>query len=297
MSTVRRLSVLEVRLGEEGATSVHGLARDEAPGASVDVDIRLEVTGDGTLLALHGLDEYAPLVGQSTGSGFRRRLAGLPRGDARLRLAYRLLDDLPILLRVAFQTTILDHPALARPRAAMSLAGADQCEGWRADGTMLAQIAAEDGVLQMALTEPVEDSTGAWGIGETPLPPMATRRRRRVDVDDRAGTLGVEAHFRDSYADPDGIERGLHGYRVDARVEAGTVTAVDATGVVLPWPECWRATDSAERLVGLPLGEVDALVKTGFVGRGTCTHLNDTLRALVDVTELMTLQRSDATAL
>jgi hypothetical protein len=296
MSTVRRLSVLEVRLGDEGATSVHGLARDEAPGASVDVDIRLEVTGDGTLLALHGLDEYAPLVGQSTGSGFRRRLAELPRGDARLRLAYRLLDDLPILLRVAFQTTILDHPAVARPRAAMSLAGTDQCEGWRADGTMLAQIAAEDGILQMALTEPVDDSGGTWGIGGTPLPPMATRRRRRVNVEDRAGTLGVEAHFRDSYADPDGIERGLHGYRVVARVEGGTVTAVDATGVVLPWPECWRATDSAERLVGLPLAEVDALVKTGFVGRGTCTHLNDTLRALVDVTELMTLRRSDATA-
>jgi hypothetical protein len=297
MKPVRRRSVLEVRLGADGATSVHGLAQDTAREAVVDVDVRLDVAGDGTLLAVHGLAEYSPLVGQSTGSGFRRRLADLPRDDARLRLAYRLLDDLPILLRVAFQTTILDHPALTRPRAAMSLAGADQCEGWRADGTMLAQIAAEGGILQMALTDPVDDSDGAWGIGETPLPPMATRRRRRVDVIDSDGVLGVEAHFRDSYADPDGIERGLHGYTVHARVESGKVAAVEATGVVLPWPECWRATDSAARLVGLPLSEVDALVKTGFVGRGTCTHLNDTLRALVDVAELMDLRPSDATVL
>jgi hypothetical protein len=57
--------------------------------------------------------------------------------------------------------------------------------------------------------------------------------------------------------------------------------------VVLPWPECWRAADSTERLVGLPLSQVEELVRTGLVGRGTCTHLNDTLRALVDVGDLL----------
>jgi hypothetical protein len=286
VSSVSRRSALEVRLGEGQATSVHGVARDQAPDAGVGVDVRLEIAGDGTLVSLDGLAAYAPLVGQSTGSGFRRRLAALPRDDARLRLAYRLLDDLPILLRVAFQTTILDHPALARPQVPMSLAGADQCEGWRSDGTMLTQIADEGGILQMALTEPVDDSSGPWGIAPEALPAMATRRRRRVDVEDRDGGLDVHARFRDSYADPDGIERGLHGYTVDARVEDGIVASVEATGVVLPWPECWRATDSAARLVGLPLADLDGLVKTGFVGRGTCTHLNDTLRALVDVLEL-----------
>jgi hypothetical protein len=284
---VRRLSALEVRLGDAGATTVQALARDEGGASAVEIDIRLEIAGDGTLLSLDGLDAYASLVGHPTGSGFRRRLGELPRDDAHLRLAHRVLDDLPILARVAFQTTILDHPALARPRVAMSLAGADQCEGWRSDGTMLAQIAAEDGILQMALTEPVEDRPETWAIAPTPLPPMATRRRRRVDVDERDGGLDVRAHFRDSYADPDGVERGLHGYTVEARIVDATVTSIDASGVVLPWPECWRATDSAGRLVGLPLSEVDALVKTGFTGRGTCTHLNDTLRALADVAELL----------
>jgi hypothetical protein len=278
--------VLEVRLGEGPATTVRGLARDEAPGTVVEVDVHLEVAGDGTLLELRGLDAFAQLVGHPTGSGFRRRLAELPRDTAELRLAHRLLDDLPIVARVAFQTTILDHPALARPRVAMDLRGADQCEGWRADGTMLKQIAAADGILQMALTDPVDDSDGRWVLAPTPLPPMATRRRRRVDVHERADGLDVEAHFRDSYADPDGVERGLHGYDVTARIDAGRVASVDASGVVLPWPECWRATDSASRLVGTPLADVDTVVKAGFVGRGTCTHLNDTLRALVDVAEL-----------
>jgi hypothetical protein len=292
MTGARRLSVLEVRLGEAGATSVHGLARDEGAGPDVTVDLRLEIDGGGTLLRLDGLDVFAPLVGHPTGSGFRRRLAELPKTDASLRLAHRLLDDLPILARVAFQTTILDHPALARPSVAMSLAGADQCEGWRSDGTMLAQIAAEDGILQMALTDPVEDRPDTWAIAPTTLPPMATRRRRRVDVDERDGGLDVHARFRDSYADPDGVERGLHGYTVQARIVDDVVTSIDASGVVLPWPECWRATDSAGRLVGQPLSEVDTLVKTGFTGRGTCTHLNDTLRALADVAELVAADRA-----
>lgn len=291
MSRATRRSVLEVRLGDAGATTVLATAHQDGPGGAAHLDLVLEVAGDGTLVSLEGLPSYAALVGHPTGSGFRRRLAGLPTGTPQGRLAQRLLDDLPIVLRVAFQTTILDHPALARPPAGFSLAGADQCEGWRSDGTMLTQIAAEGGVLQMALTEPVDDSTGAWADQPCALlPAMATRRRRRVEVDqaDQAdgGGLQVRAHFRDSYADPDGLERGLHGYGVTARVVDGVVTAVEATGVVLPWPECWRATDSTQRLVGTRLEELDQLVKTGFTGRGTCTHLNDTLRALADVAEL-----------
>jgi hypothetical protein len=287
--TVRRFTVLEVRLGEDGATSVHGLGRDEVVGGDVmaTVDLQLETAG-GTLLSLEGLASLAPLVGLPTGSGFRRRLADLPRDTPEQRLARRLLDDLPIISQVAFQTTILDHPALARPLEVMDLRGADQCEGWRSDGTMLTQIADAGGILQMPLTTPVRDPGGPWDLDEhTVLPAMATRRRRRVEVAEIDGGLDVQAHFRDSFADPDGVERGLHGYTVTARVQAdGTIETLDAAGVVLPWPECWRATGSTERVVGLNLRDIDGLAKTGLVGRGTCTHLNDTLRALVDVAEL-----------
>jgi hypothetical protein len=288
VTTTRRVSVLEVRLGPAGATTVRAEARDEVGGHRIaEVDAQLDVAADSTLLGAEGLPELAPLIGQSAASGFRRRLAEVPRDTARLRLAHRVLDDLPILLRVAFQTTILDHPALPRPAEAMSLAGADQCEGWRSDGTMLQQIARE-GTLQMALTEPVDDSTGPWAAEQRDaLPAMATRRRRRVDVVPADGGLDVTAHFRDSYADPDGVERGLHGYSLTARIAAdGTIEGVDASGVVLPWPECWRATTSTDRLAGLHLRDLDQFAKTQLLGRGTCTHLNDTLRALADVAEL-----------
>jgi hypothetical protein len=296
MTTVRRQTVLEVRPGQGRAATVRGTARDEVltdPAVrTADVDLTIEVAQDATIASLdYGRDggALAPLVGLPSGSGFRRRLGALPRDTPELRLAHRLLDDLPILLRVSGQTSILAHPALARPPAGMDLAGADQCEGWRSDGTMLQQIAAEGGVLQMALTEPVDDTSEPWADAapRTVLPPMATRRRRRVEVTGRDGALEVRADFRDSYADPDGLERGLHGYTVTARVGAdGRVEAVDASGVVLPWPECWRAADSAGRLVGLSLDEVEQRVKEGLVGRGTCTHLSDTLRTLADVAEL-----------
>jgi hypothetical protein len=290
MTVVRRLSVLEVHLREAGATTAHGLARDEVLGSQVvaEVDLHLTIAADGTLTQLESPPDLLPLVGQASGSGFRRRLHELPADTADRRLAHRVLDDLPILLRVAFQTAILDHPALARPPAAISLAGADQCEGWRSDGTMLAQIAEEGGVLQMALTAPVDDSTGPWAVAEhTALPPMATRRRRLVEIHPRSDGLDLVAHFRDSYTDPDGIERGLHGYVVTGHVAAdGTIEALLATGVVLPGPECWRATASTERLLGVSLRDVDQVAKTDLLGRGTCTHLNDTLRALADVAEL-----------
>jgi hypothetical protein len=286
--TARRVSVLEVRLGAAGATTVQAEARDEVGSETLaELHAKLAVSADSTLEGVDGLPDLAPLIGESATSGFRRRLAELARDTARLRLAHRVLDDLPILLRVAFQTTILDHPALPRPAEAMSLAGADQCEGWRSDGTMLQQIARE-GTLQMALTEPVQDSTGPWSAEQRSLlPAMATRRRRRVEVSPGGDGLDVTAHFRDSYADPDGVERGLHGYSLTARITGdGTIAGVDASGVVLPWPECWRATSSTERLTGLHLRDLDQFAKTQLVGRGTCTHLNDTLRALADVAEL-----------
>jgi hypothetical protein len=296
--TARRESFLEVHPGSGAGASVRGHARDEVlsgtPRVVADVELAVEVAPDGTIAGFDAgslQDAMRPLVGTPSGSGFRRRLGELPRDTPDLQLAHRLADDLPILLRVAFQTAILDHPALAKPPGGMSLVGADQCEGWRSDGTMLRQIAAADGVLQMALTEPVDDTVGPWVgtalSGLPPLPPMATRRRRRIDVVRRDGSLDVTASFRDSYADPDGVERGLHGYTVTAEIAPdGTVRTVDASGVVLPWPECWRATGSAQRLLGLTLPEVAETARTELVGRGTCTHLNDTLRALVDVAQL-----------
>jgi hypothetical protein len=122
---------------------------------------------------------------------------------------------------------------------------------------------------------------------------MATRRRRRVLLQQPAATERAEdivtatVYFRDSYADPDGVERGLHSYRVQAEIDRrGVIGEIEATGLILPWPECWAAATNAATLRGVPVAELEARSKTQLFGLGTCTHLTDTLRSLRQVAAL-----------
>jgi hypothetical protein len=43
---------------------------------------------------------------------------------------------------------------------------------------------------------------------------------------------------------------------------------------------------SAERISGLELSSLRPVVRKEFVGRTTCTHLNDSLRSLADIEAL-----------
>ena len=54
----------------------------------------------------------------------------------------------------------------------------------------------------------------------------------------------------------------------------------DANVGVLPWVECPSAAASATRLAGTPAADLRERIRDTFVGTSTCTHLNDTLRAL-----------------
>jgi hypothetical protein len=56
---------------------------------------------------------------------------------------------------------------------------------------------------------------------------------------------------------------------------------------VLPWQECPAALGSAGRINGMAVGELRNRIRTEFVGTSTCTHLNDTLRALGDLGALL----------
>jgi hypothetical protein len=59
---------------------------------------------------------------------------------------------------------------------------------------------------------------------------------------------------------------------------------------VLPWQECPGAIGSATRVRGMTLRELRARVRGEFVGTGTCTHLNDTLRCIADLDALLDLR-------
>jgi hypothetical protein len=123
------------------------------------------------------------------------------------------------------------------------------------------------------------------------------RRYRRLDlrpVDDPAANCPAlfDAHFRDSHLDGDGVETIVHEYTVTGSVDTltRTITSVTAEVRVLPWQECPGAIGSAARVQGMPLRELRARIRGEFVGTSTCTHLNDTLRAIGDLDALLDLR-------
>jgi hypothetical protein len=88
-----------------------------------------------------------------------------------------------------------------------------------------------------------------------------------------------------------GVETVLHEYTVHAELDCATGRFLSCTADagVLPWPECPAAAASAARLVGAPADSLRSWVRETFVGITTCTHLNDTLRALEDAEYLARL--------
>lgn len=94
------------------------------------------------------------------------------------------------------------------------------------------------------------------------------------------------------------METVLHEYTVVGVVERATriITDITARARVLPWQECPAALGSSTRVKGMPLSALRRRIRSEFVGTTTCTHLNDTLRALGDLDALLDLReqrRSD----
>jgi hypothetical protein len=170
----------------------------------------------------------------------------------------------------------------------------DLCAGWARDATMMVTIRTS-GQIPVSVGPPAPslerpDDPWAWHT-MAPLDAHAMRRRRRLDVSAPVGpvpTHKIDVHFRDSHMDPSGEESVVHEYSVtgDVDIGAGRVVGVTARAHVLPWMECPGAVASADRLSGLPLADLRTRVRREFTGASTCTHLNDTLRSLGDVTVL-----------
>jgi hypothetical protein len=256
--------------------------------------------------AVAGLDD---LVGTAIGPGFRGRMVQVVPGERDGgTLLHLLLDDLPgaalvsgyalqrggALDGVRIKPSGESPPTRSEDQGPSRSMPGDICAGWAHDATLMVTVRTE-GVIPVALGPPapvLESPSDPWSWhAMEPLPPHATRRRRRLDLIPPSGrdtAHRVDAHFRDSYVDPDGAESVVHEYSVHGTIDilSGQVVEMEAVAQVLPWMECPGALASAGRLAGVHLSDLRDRVRREWTGASTCTHLNDTLRSLGDVPTL-----------
>jgi hypothetical protein len=300
-SSVRRTSSMDTQWphGLEGAVVIVGRARDlvtDQAGRATPVDTaELELGVDFhhgrsvTSIASTPHVNLEALVGSVAGPGFRRRMAeAAPDHRAGRTPLHLLLDDVPIAALLAA------YAYNAAGRSSHQDLGlqviVDQCAGWAGTSSMMDAVR-ETGRSPRVVGPAAPDLDGAddelgWH-DLPPLPPMSIRRRRRMDVHRDGSDLVGNAMFRDSYLAEDGTQAVIHEYELRTRVDADlVVTEAMAIPKVLPWQECPAAAASARRIVGSPVAEMRGFVKESLFGTSTCTHLNDLLRSLDDVTSL-----------
>lgn len=251
------------------------------------------------------VDPPAPLLDKLAGvkvsSGFRKAIdEAMPADEESGSLRVQLLDDLPTAVLVS--GVAMAGAGVHPPRGSIDISSkADICAGWATGGSFLVEgerlghLPSVTGPIAPGLQSSDGDSL-AWHPVEE-MTPHSTRRRRRIDVwrdaDARGGTgsVMVEEFFRDTQLDGDGVERVVHEYLVTAELEPESLTFLSCRADigVLPWVECPAAAESAERLAGTKPHDLRERVRQTFVGTSTCTHLNDSLRALAALPYLVSV--------
>lgn len=304
-ATLRRTSTIDTH--PDGPTSAHVdlRGRDVVAGASGDVEVLGQV-GVRAHLTDRAIDEISTesderlgrLHGSRVGPGFRALVGDVFADDVeRSTLLALLLDDWAGASLVSGYST--QHAAITSGTEEKLPDGvADRmvgiCAGFALDASLMGYareqniIPSVHGPLAPQLSKGLEEMHST-----EPLRAHGMRRMRRLDLKsndaDETGSLAFDAHFRDTHVDGSGVETIVHEYSVVGLVGVATRTlaGVTATVRVLPWQECPGALGSAGRVNGMTTGELRNRIRTEFVGTSTCTHLNDTLRALGDLGALL----------
>lgn len=256
------------------------------------IDTHPAGTGNSDVAADPHDDRLARLAGSRVGPGFRARVGTLfPDEVARAGLLHLPLDDwvgaaLVSGYAVQHAAITLGIEVKMPARTADHMAGI--CAGFAEDASLV-PYAKRNGIIPSVHgpEAPPLDQDGIHGV--EPLRPHGMRRFRRLDL---TKDCAFDAHFLDSHVDGDGVETIVHEYTVEGTVDASTrtITSVAAAVRVLPWQECPGTIGSASRIRGMTLSEMRDRVRGEFVGTSTCTHLNDTLRAVADLDALLDLR-------
>jgi Protein of unknown function (DUF2889) len=298
------------RRGFSSALDMTGLARDirTGDGGAEDVTVLAEASVSAgfdmarklvTLETTPAAGWVAALIGARAGGGFRRHLATVvPEAEAG-SLLRQVLDDMPAAALISGYAWMRlarreGHDPSTLVPADMLDRMSDLCSGWRTGGAAVASIETSHGMpIQDCPPAPVDESD-PWGWHATaPLDRDWMRRRRCLDVAvDGAGGFSIWAMFRDTVGEEDGAEVVLHEYAVRAAGQGSVVGAVSAEPRVLPFPECPAAALAVGDLAGCQLADLSVSVPEILTGIRSCTHLNDLLRALGGVADLVAAEQS-----
>ena len=289
VGAVRRTSTIDTHPAGTGESDVDLRARDFCAEELGQVRVRAHLT-DRVIDDIDGGLEQ--LVGSRVGPGFRSTVGRLLPGEAeRASLLHLLLDDWVGAALVSGYA--VQHAAISLgieeklgPGVADHMAGI--CAGFASDASLV-PYAKRNGTIPSVHGPIAPPFDGLEMHAVEPLRAHGMRRFRRLDLgpDDE-----FSAHFRDSHVDGDGVETIVHEYTIVGSLDTSTrtITSVDASVQVLPWQECPGAIASAARVAGMTLSDMRARIRGEFVGTSTCTHLNDTLRALADLDALLDLR-------
>jgi len=315
--SVRR--TMHVDVGPRGAWSsplaMEGAARDVRTAA--DGSGRATVLAEATVTAgfdmARRLESLATtpdapwtrgLVGARAGGGFRRHLdAVVPAAEAG-SLLRQVLDDMPAAALISGYARMRLARRQGHDPTSLTPAGAldrmvDLCSGWRAGGTAARSVAEGRGApMQDCPPAPpsAAEDPDAWHVAGR-LDQDWTRRRRCLDVTVGPGdAFAIWATFRDTVGelDDEGTsgELVLHEYVVRTSGTRGVVEHIEAEPRVLPFPECPAAAAAVHALVGMEVRTLARTVPATLEGTASCTHLNDLLRALGGVGDLLELART-----
>ncbi len=300
----RRTSTIDTHPESSGGAVADLRARDAAAAGAGGVDVLGEVRISAHLTG-NVIDDITStpqdsrldaLRGWRVGAGFRSKVGELlPDEVERASLLHLLLDDwvgAALVSGYGIQHTAISLGIEQKmpPGVADRMAGI--CAGFAPEASLIGYARRHD-VIPTG-RGPVAPPIGGLHDVE-PLRARGMRRFRRLDMwpSDAGSVESVEfeAHFRDSHMDDDLVETIVHEYTVAGSVDTATrtIASVGAEVRVLPWQECPGAIGSAARVQGMSLVELRDRVRTEFVGTSTCTHLNDTLRAIADLDALLNL--------
>jgi len=237
------------------------------------------------------------LIGVRAGGESRRQIAATV-GDLAGTPLYQMLDDFAGTSLVAawiWSQWKHDWAAFAARPEELKAHGRngnmlDICTGF-AEGSsalegMVGAVPIFEEAAHVGPLVNADDPVGWHTMPEQTGPAM--RRARRIDLWRQGDLLMVDAAFQDSGTSPAGGRRGVHEYRVYAEIDAttGTLLALQALPLILPFPECPGASVKATRMIGRKVQDFRADVLEVLPGTSGCTHLNDVLRALADVPAL-----------